>query len=59
MLFLNDDFLQANLKPQMPKYTYGRAFMKTKSDDQAISDSDHSSIEFSDLVVSKQKKIFI
>lgn len=59
MLFLNDDFLQANLKPPLPRNTYNQAFVKAKSDDQVISDSDHSSIEFTDLVVSKQIKFFM
>ncbi|XP_023702685.1 ankycorbin isoform X2 [Cryptotermes secundus] len=42
--------IKANLKPPLPRNTYNQAFVKTKSDDQVISDSDHSSIEFSDLV---------
>lgn len=50
--------LQVNLKPPLPRNSHNQAFMKTKSDDQAISDSDHSSIEFSDLVVSEQKLHF-
>jgi hypothetical protein len=58
MLFLSDDFLQGNLKPPLPRNTYNQAFVKTKSDDQVTSDSDHSSIEFSDLVVSKRKPKF-
>jgi hypothetical protein len=51
-------FLQANLKSPLPRNVYDQAFMKTKSDDQVISDSDNSSIEFSDLVVSEQKLHF-